>query len=216
MWNPFDTLSNVQDKRLREYERLLLKVNKQFNLISASDQAHVWERHILHSLALSRRDFPVGSVVVDWGTGGGLPAIPLAIRFPEVTVHAVDAVRKKIQAVRMMARRLGLDNLHTWHGRAEEWPGDAHYSVSRATAPLETLWAWHERIAQKETPPSGEQPAWKPGLLCLKGGALHNEISMLRTAFPDVTVETHDLHAWLGRPHFEEKVLLHMRRDDSL
>src|SRR5690606_41790758 len=110
-------------------------------------EERLFERHILHSLSLTFRKFPAGSTVVDWGTGGGLPAVPLAIVFSDVRIHAVDSVRKKVQAVRTMARRLGLENLDTWHGRAEAYPGDADFSVSRATASLSVLWSWHARVA---------------------------------------------------------------------
>ena len=122
------------------------------------------------------------------GSGGGLPAIPLAAAFPAVTVHAVDAVEKKIQAVRTMGRRLGLDNLHPWHGRAEAWPGGAVFSVSRATAPLVDLWTWHVRI-RRAADRAGEGH-WRPGLVCLKGGDLGDEIAALRDAYPLVEVET--------------------------
>ena len=146
-------------------------------------------------------------VLVDWGTGGGLPAIPLAIAFPDVTIHAVDAVGKKIQAVHTMALRLGLSNLHPWHGRAEAWPGAAIYSVARATAPLRDLWRWHIRARDPHEPTTQEHD-WRPGLICLKGGALCTEINMLQQRYPSVHVETTPLEPMLGTSYFSEKYIV--------
>jgi 16S rRNA (guanine527-N7)-methyltransferase len=162
----------------------------------------------LHCLTLTVRDFPDGCTIVDWGTGGGLPAIPLAICEPEVTVVGVDSVGKKVRAVRTIARRLGLENCFTWNGRAEEWAGEAHYSVSRATAPLATLWRWHRRVAVSRDDAPGND-AWPPGLLALKGGDLSNEIAALRSADPDVGVERYNLENLLGRNSFfgEKKIV---------
>ncbi len=209
-WNPFESLAEEQREQLRAFERMLLAFNRKLNLVSRETSAFFEERHVLHALALSVRPFPTGAVVVDWGTGGGLPAIPLAIRFPDVTFHAVDAVGKKIRAVAVMARRLGLDNLHVWHGRAEDWPGHAHYSVSRATAPLVDLWRWHVAVREELALPRPEE-AWPPGLICLKGGDLTREIETLRSAFPSVEVETQPLEPLLGRAYFAEKHLVSVR-----
>ena len=194
-------------QKLDLFKEQLIALNKRINLISPETEPHVQERHLLHCLAFTARPFPAGSMVVDWGTGGGLPAIPVAICFPEVSVYAVDAVGKKIQAVRTMGRRLGLTNLHPWHGRAEDWPGKAQYSISRATAPLRDLWRWH---CAARTLPNAPVPAdaWQPGLLCLKGGVLEAETAALKTAFPDVEVVLHPLHALLGPAFFADKYLV--------
>ena len=211
-WNPRAHLTAAQREQLAAFEQQLLRFNRRLNLISRETEAAFAERHVLHSLALAHRRFPDGSIVVDWGTGGGLPAIPLAIVFPRVEIHAVDAVGKKIQAVRVMGRRLGLTNLHPWHGRAEEWPGMAHFSVSRATAPLHDLWRWHER-ARSTKRPVQEKETWQPGLICLKGGDLTVEIETLRRAFPAVQVETTSLQPFLGRPYFTEKCIVEIFDD---
>lgn len=168
---------------------------------------------MVHCLALAARAFPAGSTVVDWGTGGGLPALPVAACFPAVTVHAVDAVGKKVEAVRVMARRLGLTNVHPWHGRAEAWPGTAQYSISRATAPLADLWAWHRRVFEAPATPAPDG-AWAPGLLCLKGGDLRDEIAGLEAAFPGLTVTLHPLEPLLEAPWFAEKYLVEVRAGD--
>lgn len=123
----------------------------------------------------------------------------------------IDSVGKKGRAVRTMARRLGLDNCYAWTGRAEEWDGEAHYSASRATAPLAELWQWHRRVA---VPLDGgdDDQTWAPGLLALKGGDLRTEIGSLETADPEVEVERRSLESLLGRNgFFGEKEILAVR-----
>ena len=100
-------LTETQQNKLSEYAALLAAFTKKHNLISPATIPHIQERHIDHSLSLTHRGFPAGCTVVDWGTGGGLPAIPLSIAFPEVNFVAIDAVGKKIMSVRAMARQLG-------------------------------------------------------------------------------------------------------------
>ena len=131
-WNPLDALTEEKRNRMEAYQALLLRFNKKVNLISSGSEDDFREQHLLHCLTLLHRDFPAGAKVVDWGTGGGLPAILLAIARPDLTVYAVDSVGKKVRMVRTMTRRLGLENCFPWHGRAENWEGEAHYSVSRA------------------------------------------------------------------------------------
>ncbi len=185
-----DGLGPVALERLRAYGELLAFYNRKVNLVSRETIGGLWEQHIRHTLALHARRFAPGSTVVDWGAGGGLPSIPLAIVQPDVQVVAVDAVEKKVQAIRAMARTLGLGNLEAWAGRAEQWPGKADYSVSRATAPLAALWAWHARAAR---PAEATDPdAWRPGLIALKGGNLVAEIAALRAA-ANVTVHRHPI-----------------------
>jgi len=200
-WNPFEHLTAVQREQLDAFEEHLLRFNKRVNLISSKSERHFRTQHLLHCLTLTVRDVPAGCTIVDWGTGGGLPAIPLAICYPDVTVVGVDSVGKKGRAVRTMARRLGLDNCYSWTGRAEEWGGEAHYSVSRATAPLAELWQWHRRVAVELPEPPGEEE-WPPGLLALKGGHLTDEVAALRDAAPGVEVERRPLESLLGRNGF--------------
>jgi 16S rRNA (guanine527-N7)-methyltransferase len=211
-WNPFDDLSDEQRERLDDFRALLLRYNRKLNLISAGSEDDVREQHLLHCLTLLRRGFPGGARVVDWGTGGGLPAIPLAIARPEVTVYAVDSVGKKVRTVRAMTRRLELDTCFPWHGRAENWEGEAEYSVSRATAPLAELWTWHRRVATGDADPAAGE--WEPGLLCLKGGDLSSEIADLHDADPEARVHQHSLPDLLGRsgPFWAGKKLVHVTR----
>jgi 16S rRNA (guanine527-N7)-methyltransferase len=211
--NLYDALTPVQREQLEGYRALLLQFNRRINLISRETEADFGVRHLLHVLTLTVSVFPAGSRVVDWGTGGGLPAIPLAICFPDVTLYAVDSVRKKVQAVKVMGQRLGLENLVPWHGRAEDWPGTAHYSVSRATAPLRDLWTWHARVSASDVPdvPSNAAPRWEPGLICLKGGDLRDEVAALQAAYPGIRVHQRPLQSLLGRDDFAGKYLLEVR-----
>jgi 16S rRNA (guanine527-N7)-methyltransferase len=205
-WDPLDDLTPPQREQLDAFAAELARVNRQVNLVSPATVPEIEERHLLHSLALAGRAFPPGAMVVDWGSGGGLPAIPLAIRFPETRFVAVDAVRKKTEAVRLFARRLGLDNLDVWNGRAEAWEGTAHYAVSRATAPLASLWGWFARVrAPLSDVPEG---CWAPGLLCLKGGDLTEEIGALHARFPGLVVEQIPLAPLLGHPYFADKAVV--------
>jgi 16S rRNA (guanine527-N7)-methyltransferase len=213
-FDPFSLLSDAQCEQLDAYAEQLRRFNPKINLISPDTGPHIRERHLLHSLALTWRRFPPASRIVDWGTGGGLPAIPLAIAFPEVDVFAVDSVGKKVRAVRAMARRLGLDNLFAWNGRAEDWTGTAHYSVSRATAPLADLWRWHRRIVDPDVPSSGDD-VWAPGLIGLKGGNLSAEIADLRAEDGGVVIEQHPLRPLLGRDYFADKCIITVRSSDD-
>jgi 16S rRNA (guanine527-N7)-methyltransferase len=197
-----------QESLLQTFAEQLTRFNATHNLVSRMSTGDILDRHVRHCLHLARRGFPAGATVVDWGTGGGLPAIPLALLFPETRFVAVDAVEKKIMVVRAIARRLGLDNLEAWHGRAEAWPGETHYSVSRATAPLATLWSWHHRVAEPFN--LIDPSSWSPGLVCLKGGDLTNEIADLSVRFPATQVIQQPLED-LGAPsYFEEKLIVHV------
>lgn len=172
---------------LDRYRALLLDWNDRVNLVSRKLTAEVLARHIEHCLTLTLRTFPEGARLVDWGTGGGLPAIPLAIALPHVWVTAVDATAKKVRAVEDMAARLGLDNVRAVHTRAEAFDGTADYSVSRATAPLVSLWAWHRRCASDIR--VADKNAWRPGLLALKGGDLTDELADLVRRYPEALPE---------------------------
>jgi 16S rRNA (guanine527-N7)-methyltransferase len=188
--DPLAACSDQQSEQLEQFWVLVRELGSKHNLVGKDDIAsreRFFDRHIRHSLSLSRRSFPDGSTVVDWGTGGGIPAIPLAIVFPDVSFVAIDAAEKKILAVRTMSRRIGLDNLTAWHGRAEEWAGKTDYSVSRATASLEVLWSWHTRARRQPRCTFGPGD-WSEELICLKGGDLRDEIVALRESDGSVGV----------------------------
>lgn len=146
--------------------------NARVNLISRNDISHLYERHLLHSLAIAKFiSFQPGAHVMDIGTGGGFPGIPLAILFPETNFTLVDSIGKKIRVVEDIIQRLELTNVKAICDRAENITGQFDYVVSRATAPLHDLFKWSRlRIAKKQ------QHAMPNGIICLKGGDLEEEL----------------------------------------
>ncbi len=185
--DPTAALNEQQREKLELLMQRALVWNRRLNLYSQASTKDFWRRHVLHSLCIAVRPFKSGTRVVDWGTGGGFPGLPLAVAFPEVEFVLVDSVGKKVRAVRDMIRELGLENVSAWHGRAEGWDGEAGYAVSRATAPLAELWRWTERVlAPNDT--LGEE-GWASGLIALKGGDLDEEKITLMHTFPHTVVE---------------------------
>ena len=170
----FADFSEAQIEQFRQLEGLYKEWNEKINVISRKDIDALYEKHVLHSLAIAVLcSFDKGTQVVDIGTGGGFPGIPLAIFFPDVQFTLVDSIGKKIKVVQEVAAAIGLKNVTAIHGRVEEIKGKTFdYAVSRAVAPLGDLWKWISpliRLGQR----SDEFPN---GLLCLKGGDLTKEI----------------------------------------
>jgi 16S rRNA (guanine527-N7)-methyltransferase len=147
----FADFSPVQLRQLAALEDLYKEWNAQINVISRKDIDSLYEKHVLHSLAIAAAfDFPPGGEVVDIGTGGGFPGIPLAIFYPQTRFHLVDSIGKKIKVVEAVAAAVGLTNITTQHGRAEEIK-DRRFdaAVSRAVAPLKDLWTWARPLLKK-------------------------------------------------------------------
>jgi len=169
--------SDFTPKQLDQFQALapLYKEwNEKINVISRKDIDALYEKHVLHSLAIAAvTDLPDGLQVLDLGTGGGFPGIPLAIFFPEVNFHLVDSIGKKIKVVEAVAEALNLGNVTTAHSRAEDIRNRKFdLVVSRAVAPLKDLWQWSKPLLKK-----GAQEDKPSGLICLKGGDLAQEIS---------------------------------------
>src|SRR5204862_6309638 len=144
----FSDLTEEQLKQFSSLERLYTEWNSKINVISRKDIEGLYEKHVLHSLSIAAAfNFPDGTEIVDIGTGGGFPGIPLAIFFPEVKFHLVDSVSKKLKVVEAIAHDIGLKNMTTEHTRAEEIKGRKFdYVVSRAVAPLKDLWQWSKPL----------------------------------------------------------------------
>jgi 16S rRNA (guanine527-N7)-methyltransferase len=207
---PFDiSLDPDREVQLLAYAHELTTVNRRFNLISRADEDRIVSHHVGHCLALAFRSISPGTRVVDWGTGGGLPAIVLGILFPDISVLGVDSNQKKTRSVDLFARRVGVPNVTSWHGRAEACEDQANLSVSRATAPLKDLWSWHVGVAL-EPRPIDQEEVWKDGLLCLKGGDLREEIADMFASFPGLIVERIPLKTLTADPYFATKEIIHV------
>lgn len=205
---PFTTeLINIKRDEYEVLEQESIKINQKINLFSKATENHFKDRHINHSLSLLKNPFPANAIIADWGTGGGFPGLPLAIACSDVHFYLIDAVAKKIQAVRSVARRVGLSNVTALHQRAETFSKPIHYSVSRATAPLSTLWKWHIAVVEPFSAPIPES-CWPQGLYCLKGGNLEEEIADLHRYAPNVVVGQLDLHVLLGDSYFDKKYIV--------
>jgi len=174
----FSDFTETQLRQFGRLEELYRDWNARINVVSRKDIDHLYERHVLHSLAIAAWvDFAAGLDVVDIGTGGGFPGIPLAIYFPEVRFCLVDSIGKKLKVVDAVVEALGLENVSTRHTRAEDIRDRRFdFAVSRAVAPLKDLWAWSRPLLR----PERRMEAFKNGLFCLKGGDLAQEISESR------------------------------------
>ncbi|HXB33664.1 MAG TPA: 16S rRNA (guanine(527)-N(7))-methyltransferase RsmG [Puia sp.] len=191
----FDDFSTEEIKQLSALDELYKEWNAKINVISRRDIDSLYEKHILHSLAIATAfDFQPDMEVIDIGTGGGFPGIPLAIFFPHTKFHLVDSIGKKIKVAGAIAAAVGLNNVTTAQIRAEDIKGrkfDA--AVSRAVAPLHELWTWSRPLLRKS----------QFGLICLKGGNLAAEISA--SGLHPRIIEINQL---FDREYFKEKYLL--------
>jgi len=190
----------LSEKQLKQFEDLLplyKEWNEKINVISRKDIDQLYERHVLHSLGIAKViSFPDGSSVVDAGTGGGFPGIPLAIFFPAVKFHLVDSIGKKIKVVNEIAASLELKNVTAQHERAEKISGKFDYAVSRAVAPLSEMMQWLRPLVKKG---KGN------GFLFLKGGDLKAEINQSKEK-----VKVFDLKDFFKEEYFEEKRVLYV------
>ena len=168
----FPTLTPEQVEQYRMMDELYHDWNSKINVISRKDIDNLYEHHVLHSLAIAEViRFREGTRIMDLGTGGGFPGIPLAIMYPQVHFHLVDSVGKKIRVCQEVINALGLKNVTTQWARAEEVKDKFHFVVSRAVMPLTDL----IKIIRKNI--SSEQfNAMPNGLICLKGGELEHEV----------------------------------------
>lgn len=168
----FPDLSEKQIAEFSQLGELYTHWNEQINVVSRKDIGNLYEKHVLHSLAIAKvHSFKAESQILDVGTGGGFPGIPLAILFPDSNFHLVDSIGKKIKVVNEVVQALGLKNVKAQQIRAEEIKGDYDFIVSRAVSKLAVFYPW---IRRKIRP--GRQFRLKNGVLYLKGGELKAEI----------------------------------------
>lgn len=167
----FEELTEKQRKQFEALGTLYEDWNAKINVISRKDIGNLYEHHVLHSLGIAKViSFKPETAVMDLGTGGGFPGIPLAIYFPEVKFHLIDSIGKKIRVATEVAKSIGLKNVTFAHKRAEEEKGKFDYVVSRAVMPLDNL----EKLVRKNISKI-QKNALPNGLICLKGGELEHE-----------------------------------------
>lgn len=195
----FSDLSERQLEQFTALGKLYLEWNEKINVISRKDTDNLYTNHILHSLGIAKViRFKPGTKVLDVGTGGGFPGIPLAIMFPETTFHLVDSVGKKITVVQGIVDALKLKNVTTQCIRAERVVGKYDFVVSRAVTRMKEFYGWiHQKIS------SGKTSQLENGILYLKGGDLDQEMSELKKPYQEF-----DLKHYFDLPFFETKKVI--------
>jgi len=197
----FPTLTDRQQEQFAALNALYRDWNSKINVISRKDIDNLYEHHVLHSLAIAELiRFKPGTSIMDLGTGGGFPGIPLAIMFPEAKFHLVDSIGKKIRVCQEVSKALGLENVTTQWCRAEEVKEQFHFIVSRAVMPMPDL----VKIIRKSI--CKEQFNGLPnGLICLKGGELEQEAKPFGKA-----AQITSLTEYFEEPFFETKKLVYL------
>jgi 16S rRNA (guanine527-N7)-methyltransferase len=196
----FPNLTDDQIDKFTKLEALYEDWNLKINVVSRKDIDELYLRHVLHSLAIVKIiQFKDGSRIMDVGTGGGFPGIPLAIMFPECQFHLVDSIAKKLKVVNEVVEGLGLTNVKTTHARVEDIKDQYDFIVSRAVAAMPTFVNWVKgKIAKKQ------QNELKNGILYLKGGDLGQELQV----YTKSTI--YDLSDFYTEDFFETKKLVHL------
>ena len=219
----FSDFTPAQVKQIAALESLYKEWNSKINVISRKDIDGLYEKHVLHSLAIAAVfQFEPGMEILDIGTGGGFPGIPLAIFFPEVKFYLADSIAKKLKVVDSIAETLELKNITTLHTRAEEIKNRKFdFVVSRAVAPLKDLWKWSKPLLKKSRQSevqsrksetnaelrTTDSELAAPGLISLKGGDLTSEVHDSGTR--PTTMEISEL---FNEEYFKMKYLLYVPR----
>ncbi|WP_442265225.1 16S rRNA (guanine(527)-N(7))-methyltransferase RsmG [Tenacibaculum sp. ZS6-P6] len=196
----FPDLTENQLRQFTLLQELYEDWNLKINVVSRKDIDELYLRHVLHSLGIAKvMEFQPGTSVMDVGTGGGFPGVPLAILFPETNFHLVDSIGKKIKVVNEVVEGLGVENVKTTHGRVEEVDETYDFIVSRAVAQMETFHRWVKNKVHKK-----QNHELKNGILYLKGGDLTEELAK----FPKATI--YDLPDFFDEDFFKTKKVVHL------
>jgi 16S rRNA (guanine527-N7)-methyltransferase len=197
----FPALTKDQIAQFRKLEGLYLEWNSRINVISRKDMEHFYEHHVQHSLGIALvQAFQPGSSVMDVGTGGGFPGIPLAILFPETEFLLVDSIGKKIKVVQEVSKAIGILNIEAVQARAEEVKQKFDFVVSRAVTTLPDFIKWVEKNIKKES-----RHTLKNGILYLKGGNLDDELATVKNK-----CQVFDLSNYYEEAFFETKKVVHV------
>ena len=196
----FPNLSQKQQSQFKLLESLYQEWNAQINVISRKDMNDFYERHVLHALGIAKViDFKPGARVLDVGTGGGFPGIPLAILFPETHFYLIDSIGKKIKVVHAVQESLGLKNVQASQLRAEDFKEKVDFVVSRAVAKMDSFVPWIQKNIR-----STHKHNLKNGILYLKGCDLTEELA----SFPKA--QEYDLNPFFSTPFFETKKVVYL------
>lgn len=197
----FPNLSEVQQQQFAALYDLYIDWNSKINVISRKDITNLYEHHVLHSLGIAKvMQFRPETTVMDLGTGGGFPGIPLAILFPETHFHLVDSIGKKVKVATEIANAIGLKNVTTRHCRAEEEKQLFDFVVSRAVMPLTDLLKIIRKNIKKK-----QHNALPNGLICLKGGELEREVMPVKHQ-----TLMYDLKDYFEEEFFETKKVVYV------
>lgn len=195
--------SNLNNNQLNKFESLFgiySDWNSKINVISRKDLDNFYLHHVLHSMSIAKfHHFSSGTSIMDLGTGGGFPGIPLSILYPEVNFHLVDSISKKIKVVEDILKKLNLKNVEIYDDRAENIDITVNFVTCRAVAPMQTLVSW---VGKKVS--AVHKPDRKNGLLCLKGGDIYAELKDFNE------LEVVDLNTYFEESFFESKKLVYL------
>ena len=197
----FNELTDTQRQQLTQLDALYREWNAKINVISRKDIDNLYEHHVLHSLAIARAyRFQPDTRILDFGTGGGFPGIPLAIMLPQCTFKLIDGTGKKIHVAQEVIKAIGLKNCEAVHLRGEEEKGQYDFVVSRAVMPLpDLLKIVRKNISRQQHNAIGN------GVICLKGGNIEDEIAAYRRS-----AEIEDISQWFEEEWFKEKFVVYV------
>ena len=197
----FTNLTGLQAEQFAQLEALYNDWNAKINVISRKDIQNLYEHHVLHSLGIAKVvNFKDGTTVMDLGTGGGFPGIPLAILFPNVQFHLVDSIGKKVKVANEVATAIGLKNVKFSHARAEEIKEQYDFVVTRAVMPMVDLMKVARKNIKKE-----QHNAVPNGIIALKGGELAGEIASMKNI-----CTVWELSDFFEEEYFKTKKVVHV------